>query len=62
MSDQHKTTKLVAELEAAAFRWWMPTRLSRLLLRAAVEIETRAEMEEILRAKLDVARGEAVDA
>lgn len=64
MSDpKHQTTflnvPLVGRLEAAARRWWMPAWLSDLLIQASAEIEVRAEMEKLLRYRLDIARGDA---
>jgi hypothetical protein len=57
----HKTTALVAQLEAAARRWWVPSWLGDLLIRAAAHIEVQAEMEKLMQMKLDIARGEAND-
>lgn len=55
----HEPTALVGQLEAAARRWWVPGWLGDLLIRAAAHIEVRAEMERLLRMKLDIARGDA---
>jgi hypothetical protein len=47
---------LVARLEAAARRWWVPAGLSDLLIRAAACIEVQEEMEALLRMKLERAQ------
>lgn len=49
-------TALVARLEAAARRWWMPHWLGDLLIQAASHIEVQAEMEKLLRMRLDAAQ------
>lgn len=62
MTDQSKTTvALVAQLDAAARRWWVPAWLSDLLTRASAEIEAQHECQRILRFRLDVARGDIND-
>lgn len=52
MSEQ-ETARLIAQLEAAARRWWVPGWLGDLLIRAAAHIETQAEMEKLLRLHRD---------
>lgn len=47
---------LIARLEAAARRWWVPAGLSDLLIRAAACIEVQAEMEVLMRMKLEQAQ------
>ena len=51
-----RSARLVARLEAAARRWWVPEWMSDLLIEAAAHIETQAEMERLLDFKLDRAR------
>jgi hypothetical protein len=48
--------ELVTRLEAAARRWWVPAGLADLLIRAAACIEVQAEMEALLRMKLERAQ------
>ena len=62
MDDQSRMTEaLIAQLDAAARRWWVPAWLSDLLTRASAQIEAQREYERILRFRLDVARGDAND-
>lgn len=60
MSDQ-KTIELIARLDDAALRWWVPSWLSDLLTRASAEIEAQMDYERILQMKLNVARGNVHD-
>lgn len=61
MAADLQSTALVEQLEAAARRWWVPSWMGDLLIRAAAHIEVQAEMERLMQFKLDLARGDAND-